>query len=184
MGANISKNVCVMNSFKSFAEWQSIKEMSLTSRAKELSQDEAAINPDFEYPMELFNLWLSMPGEVPHFNEITASIFSARILPSVFIMDVVEHGSDFRWRLFGTDHAKRFGSEVTGKRMSAVAKFDRSAGSSLSFGRKCYDERAPVFFKTEYFDGQIVKKATCAVALPLAGENGGVERLFGCSAWC
>jgi len=173
-----------MSSFRTFAEWQSIKELGLSSRAQELSYEEALADPNFEYPMELHALWSAMPGDIPHFEEVKPSIFGTHLLPSVFIMNVVEQGSDFRWRLFGTDHTQRFGSDITGRRMSTIAKLDTSAGSSLAFGRKCYDTRTPVFFKTEYFDDQRVKKTTCTVALPLRGENGVIERLFGCSIWC
>lgn len=173
-----------MSSFRNFSAWKSIKEMGLSSRAEEVPLTDALTDPNFEYPVSLHRLWLSMPGDIPHFDEVNPSLLNTQLLPSVFIMDVLEQGSDFRWRLFGTDHARRFGGEVTGKRMSTIAKIDSSAGSSLAFGRKCYDERTPVFFKTEYLKNQHVKETTCAVALPLVGKNDSIERLFGCSVWC
>jgi len=172
-----------MSSFKTFNEWRSIKDLGLSSRAAEITYKEALKDPNFEYPLALHSLWHLMPGKVPHFDEIKPSIFGPQILPSMFIMDVEDGGKDFRWRLFGTDHAQRFGVEVTGKRMSSVAKVETSAETSLVFARKCYMEKAPVFFRTEYYDDQRVKKATHAVAMPLMGDSGKIERLFGCSVW-
>lgn len=172
-----------MSSFRTFAEWRTIKELGLSSRAIEVSYDDARKNPGFADALELHGLWLLMPDDIPHFREIKPSRFGSNILPSMFIMDVADGGRDFRWRLFGTDHAQRFGAEVTGRRMSAVAKFDTSACTSLAFARKCHDEQAPVFFITEYFDDVKVKKTTCTVALPLKGDDGTIERLFGCSVW-
>jgi PAS domain len=183
-GHLISKYKCrVMSSFRTFAEWRSIKELGLSSRAREITLDEARANPDFSYPLELHGLWLLMPGDIPHVHAAKASVFSTKILPSMFIVDVKNEGRDFSWRLLGTDHARRFGSEVTGRRMAAVAKFDNSAKISLVFARKCYATREPIFFKIEYLDQQHIKKATCTVALPLVDDNGEVKRLFGCSVW-
>jgi hypothetical protein len=172
-----------MSSFRTFVEWQSIKELGLSSRAREITLDEAQTNPDFQYPLELHGLWLLMPGDIPHYDEVKPSVLGARLLPSMFIVDVKDAGRDFSWRLLGTDHARRFGSEVTGRRMSAVAKFDASTKTSLAFAHQCYTSQAPVFFKTEYLDKQHVKKTTCTVALPLVDDSGKVKRLFGCSVW-
>lgn len=172
-----------MSSFRTFAEWQTIKELNLSSRAFEVAYEDALEDPSFAYPLELHGLWLLMPGEIPHFDEVKPAKFGTQILPSMFIMDVLDGGEDFRWRLFGTDHAKRFGGEVTGRRMSAVAKFETSAASSLEFARECYRSRKPVFFKTEYFDELHTVRRTYTVALPLLGKDDRIERLFGCSVW-
>jgi hypothetical protein len=177
-----------MTSFRTFGDWRTIKELGLSSRAKEVSYEEARQNPHFEYALELHGLWLLMPinapGDIPHYAHVRPNQIGSRILPSMFVMDAESGGKDFRWRLFGTDHAQRFGGEVTGRRMTTIARFEPSAASSLEFARKAFASKSPVFFTTEYFDETGTVKSTCTVALPLSGDGGNIERIFGCSVWC
>jgi len=176
-----------MTSFRTFGEWKTIRELGLSSKAREISQEEAFSDADFDYPVELFHLWQQMPktqgGKAPHFREMKPSNISKLILPSMFVMDVVDAGADFRWRLFGTDHAQRFGGEVTGRRMSTIGRFEPSAATSLEFAQLCFVSERPVFFQTDYIDNDITIKQTATVSLPLVGNSGAIERLFGCSVW-
>lgn len=177
-----------MTSFRTFGEWRTIQELGLASRVKQVSLEEAIADPNFDYPLELHGLWLLMPitasGEIPHFKHVRPHTIGSKLLPSMFIMDVENCGQEFRWRLFGTEHAQRFGGEVTGRRLSTVARFEPSAAASLPLARQCCETGKPIFFHTEYFDETGIVKETASIVMPLWGDNRQVERLFGCSVWC
>lgn len=177
-----------MTSFKTFGEWRTIQELGLASCVRQISFEEASTDPNFDYPLELHSLWQLMPiaasGAVPHFKHVRPHSIGSKLLPSMFIMDVESKGQDFRWRLFGTDHAQRFGGEVTGRRLSTIARFEPSAAASLPLAQQCYETQQPVFFHTEYFDDTGIVKETASVVMPLWGDDQKVERLFGCSVWC
>ncbi len=172
-----------MTSFRTFADWQSIRDMGLTTKVIEFSDNEAQAEPYLSCAYDLYNQWQAMAGDIPHYKEVKPSLFPRHLLSSMFIVDVEDAGQDFRWRLFGTDHTRRFGNDMTGKRVSTIAEIDESAAASLKFGKKCYSERHPVFFKIEYLENQSIKETTGTVILPLTGDDGKIQRLFGCSVW-
>ena len=117
-----------------------------------------------------------------------ASIFNPTmvdqaILPTMFVLDVIEDGTDFRWRLFGTSHAIQYGTDATGMRVSDAARRDSAAKDSLSMGQLCYAERRPVFYLTNYTKAAVIKKSTGTVLLPMADNDSIINRILGCSTW-
>lgn len=172
-----------MHSFKIYSELETVSEPGLSSRAYEVPYQNALAIASFGLALDLYEVWQHMPGSIPHIDAFKPNTLSAAILPSMFVMDVEDSGMDFRWRLFGTAHSRRFGAEVTGELMSDVATRDTSARSSLTFAQVCYKEQTPIFFCTEYRDETRIRKTTHTVVMPLSDDDGTVTRLFGCSIW-
>lgn len=182
-GANFLLDCAVMTSFKSVGDWQSIRELQLTSIAKRVSLSDAEKQPGFEQPLQLLRMWQNFPGALPHASEVRPKLIHNKTLPSMFVLDVIDNGADFRWRLYGTDHSKYFGKDVTGLLMSEAGPLESSTQQHLVFMGECYASRQPILFLTEYSDKLSVRKTTYNIALPLAGDDGEVSRIFGCSVW-
>ncbi|TNE61818.1 MAG: hypothetical protein EP335_14075 [Alphaproteobacteria bacterium] len=172
-----------MGDFNTFSEWQTIRGQKLDSRAEAVLTVVARKLPLFRLPVKLYDMWMALPGELPSASHVTPTWLGAELLPYMYILDIVDGGQDFRWRLFGTAHAARYGSEATGMLMSEAARRDKSAAGSLHFARQTCAEKRPTFFLTEFLQGEFAVKSNATVVLPLAGPDGDMSRLFGCSVW-
>lgn len=176
-----------MNDPNSFnTEHPSENTQAVSARTQTLSLEEARTNPSFSKPVSLFDIWRTLPGPIPHHNNITPSLVGAAILPEMYIIDVIageNEGYDFRWRLFGTEHSNRYGKEATGVLLSEAAKSDPSAAGSYKVAKQVMNTLTPAFFHAEFLEGEAVTKTTSTVVMPLSDDTGYVSRLFGCSAW-
>lgn len=166
---------------------QKVNQSEFSVRQTLLSLEEATAISTFEDCVELYNKWRALPGDVPYHREITPAFLGARILPEMYIIDVVkgplEDELDFRWRLFGTAHGERYGTEATGILMSEAAKRDKSAAGSFRIAKQVYRSLKPAFFLTEFIENGILRRTTCTVVMPLSNKAGDITRLFGCSKW-
>ncbi len=73
-------------------------------------------------------------------------------LPSLFMLDVIEDGRDFRYRLVGTTIAAMSGRDVTGAKLSTLYHADPDALARIAtlFG-PVISERRPVFARGTVF---------------------------------
>jgi hypothetical protein len=100
-----------------------------------------------------------------------------RALGYVMLVDVVENGQDFRYRLFGSAVAAVSGFDMTGKLLSEHAASGYILEFSLALYRASLQRKEPVF--SQY--APVGTKMTAEwhrVALPLANPFGSVIRLL------
>ncbi len=158
----------------------------LVARMQILSLKEARAHPSFVKQVSLFDKWHALPGNIPHHKNITPAFVGIKILPEMYILDVIgQQGNnvDFRWRLFGTAHSDRYGKEATGVLLSDAAREDQSAAGSYKVAQQVMHRLEAVFFLTEFIENDVVNKSTSTVVMPLSDDTGEISRLFGCSAW-
>lgn len=172
-----------MNSFISNDEWQNIRKQKLNSKTRRVSFEEASEVSGFQKPLQIHALWSRLDGDIPQINQLKPTLIPSDILPSMIVLDVLDNGMDFSWRLFGTQHTYYFGVDATGMRMSEAAKHDTTAHQHLPIIKECYGSAQPLLFHTEYTANEQVHKTTYNVALPLADKDGNISRIFGCSMW-
>lgn len=164
-----------------------VLENELSSKAEEYSLAKALQTPIFEDACQLHHLWTSLAKnsstDIPLTSNFKPTLVPAKILPSMFMLSVLDDGMDFRWRLFGTTHVQHYGSDPTGKCVSEAAQKDSAAQGSLLMGQLSYAERRPVFYVTDYIQGSATKKSTGTVLLPMMDGSGTINRIAGCSTW-
>jgi len=100
-----------------------------------------------------------------------------RALGYVMLVDVIENGEDFRYRLFGSAVAAVSGFDMTGRRLSEHAASAYLLEFSLALYRAALQRKEPVF--SQYAPvGTKVTAEWHRVALPLADSFGAVVRLL------
>ncbi len=175
-----------MSSFDSYIEGPAVHQKGMEAFPEEISETDALLDDGFALTFTLLSKWQNMPGNIPHHKNVTPTEIGSAILPFLFILDVVLEDNqepDFKWRLFGTAISQRYGIEATGHLLSKAMKLDASIAESLRLARLVYSLKQPRFMRTRFVkDGRQYHQAR-TVILPLSGDNGNVERLFGCTAW-
>jgi len=172
-----------LTDFTTFSDGQTVRGLTLNSRAEEVSLQAARHLAPFTLPVKLYDMWAALPGTPPKATLVTPSWLGPELLPLMYIVEVLEGGADFRWRLFGTEHTVRYGTEATGMLMSEAAKRDTSARDSLAFARRVHATGMPCFYATDFFGELGLVKRSYTVILPLMGPDGTISRLFGCATW-
>ena len=102
-------------------------------------------------------------------------------LPKILMADVVDGGTDFRYRLMGTDLTPFFSSDPTGKRMSAaLAPFGQdTVRRTLASYRDVARARAPVRITgSGSIYGQTPKRFDAWLA-PLSHDDATVNTVLG-----
>lgn len=115
---------------------------------------------------------------------LTPELFGPRTLPHIIIIDVVDNGRDYRWRLFGGHHVTEYGDNLTGKYLSEVMAERQGPGHVLRLFEGCRATAKPYFYRIQYVNARDVLRTCTGVLLPLFDETGDrVDHLLGCSEW-
>jgi hypothetical protein len=122
--------------------------------------------------------WRNIPraGTLPHVKQIDP-IELRPALGYVMLMDAVDGGCDFRYRLYGSFIASVSGFDMTGKLLSDLpaSAYVREFGiasyrAALQRREPVYTERSPV--------GAVQTTSWQRIALPLVGDSGAVVRFL------
>jgi len=142
--------------------------------------------PENADAIALYNYWNAKRGErpMPDRRDILPSEF-VRMLPSVAIIEVIDGGRDFRFRLFGSELATWMGCDRTGQHFSEMRA---APGSDLTPEevQKRWNDVAngalaaarPIFPKTPVLTANAVLTMH-AVIMPLTAGGTEIEQLFG-----
>ncbi len=101
-------------------------------------------------------------------------------LGEVLLLDVIEGGRDFRYRLVGAMIAYRTGHDMTGKLLSEMPVDPAIGAAYLRDHRQAVETRAPVLARYDYLsarDGRPVKFER--LLLPLGDDGETVNMLLG-----
>jgi len=102
------------------------------------------------------------------------------VLGHVLLIDVLEDGADFRYRLYGSEVARVAGFDMTGKRTSEMATGPLASGFYLAGYRALLVRRQPLFTWHE-MPMQITINSWERIVLPLTDESGRIARLITCN---
>lgn len=150
-----------------------------------LRETEARGVPGFKKAFDLFNYWqtLSRTDQL-HRTDLDPIEIGSEVLPNTVLIDVIDGGADFRWRLFGGAHEREYGVSLKGRSISDVIKTNPNAAEILEIFRQCATSREPVFYEAKYANDKGNLRAARGVLLPLFGENDhDVTCILGCSEW-
>ncbi len=100
------------------------------------------------------------------------------MLPFVFLVDVLGQGTDFRYRLVGTDVVRNTKRDFTGHMLSAIRDIG-SQSKLIGMYERTVSEKAPVLERFPYVTRGGVEKFYDVVVTPLARNGVHVDMLFG-----
>ncbi len=128
----------------------------------------------------LVQYWDSLPraagAATPHLRSIDPQAMR-KALGFVALIDIVDGGTDFSYRVYGTRIAERYGSDLTNRKTSEIDDGSYAAAFLVAVYRAALKRAEPVF--TEHFPSPRSSSAKWSrVVLPLIGDSGGIERFL------
>jgi hypothetical protein len=106
----------------------------------------------------------------------------AQLLPFIKIVEVVDDGARYRYRLVGTGIVRVFGVDFTGKYLDQT-----SSGVRRAFVRECYEavrqSRRPAFAQTRYLRAHGPEIAAARLLAPLAVDDDAVRQIIGATVF-
>jgi hypothetical protein len=119
---------------------------------------------------------LAGAGDLPHLKQIDP--FALRpALGYVMLLDLVDGGRDFRYRLYGTMIASIAGVDMTGKLLSEHPTDHYAVEFALASYRAAMQRREPLYTERHPV-GAVHATRWQRVALPLVGDDGKVNRFL------
>lgn len=143
--------------------------------------------PEHPEAIALHRYWLEKRGgrAFPDRSDISPSDFS-RLLPHMTIVEVLDGGRDFRFRLYGSALAAMTGRDRTGEYFS---KLDAAPGAKItaeetrffwmSYGRQVLEMAAPMFTRVPLVQTGAAGMMLHSVVLPLTAGGEEIGQILG-----
>ncbi len=128
--------------------------------------------------------WIEKRGEraMPRRRDIDPTEIPRKILPNLQIIEAIDGGARFRWRLVGTASVDAYGSDYTGAYADAIFSDDR-----LAFIQNIYRSvvrlKTPVFTRNRYHTTKNVDVFANRIYLPLSDDDAEVDHILGILAF-
>lgn len=100
------------------------------------------------------------------------------LLPNLQLIDVVDGGARFRYRLVGTAIVAAFGREYTGKWLEELFPNERSKFAAEVYRLTC-SERLPVFARSSYVTATERELIANRLCMPLSADGETVTMIMG-----
>lgn len=126
----------------------------------------------------VYDFWRdSMPADdaLPHHNAIRPDAF-AKALGRVILLEPEKAGTDFRYRIYGSHIARRFGRDMTGKRVSDFPA--GTAGPMMAQYRQLLENRWGLYSEHDAPPEVSTLIRWCRLLLPFVDESGGISRIL------
>jgi hypothetical protein len=95
----------------------------------------------------------------------------------LMLLDVLDDGWDYRYRVYGSAIARRFGRDLTGARTSDIARTAYTGNFYIAGYRAVIARREPLY-SVSSSPNYVAATDWRRLALPLAGPDGAVSRLL------
>ena len=102
---------------------------------------------------------------------------AAHWLGTLCLLDVVDGGEDFKWRLFGGRHVEEFGADLTNVAISSLIAEHPAATGLRDVMRAVVERRGPVPFEIHYMSANKLLREAVGTLMPLTDENGDIAYL-------
>jgi hypothetical protein len=102
---------------------------------------------------EFFHYWRRVCGDrsMPRRADIDPTEIPWRLLPNLFMTDVVDGGARFRYRLIGTEAVSAIGSDPTSHYIDEINLSPGYLNYLTGLYRRVVGERLPLFSMSHYF---------------------------------
>jgi hypothetical protein len=136
--------------------------------------------PTKQLPFVL-NLWQSLRDAHGRVAPEQIDPFLLRpALGYILLMDVLDDGADFYYRLYGSEVARVAGFDMTGKRTSQIVT-GSLAGNFYIAGYRALLKRPEPMFTWHEMPMQITINNWDRIVLPLTGPDGRITRILACN---
>lgn len=140
----------------------------------------AADLPTKQLPFVL-NLWLGLRDANGRVTPEQINPFALKpALGYILLIDVLEDGADFYYRLYGSEVARVAGFDMTGKRTSQIVT-GSLAGNFYIAGYRALLQRPEPLFTWHEMPMQITINNWDRIVLPLTGADGRISRILTCN---
>jgi CheY-like chemotaxis protein len=115
---------------------------------------------------------------MPTRRDIDPAALPRHLLPHLQLVDVIDGGERFYFRLVGTAIVEAFGGEFTGKHVDELMKAERIAYLHQRY-RKVMAARRPVFIRSRYFTTKNLDMIANRLLMPLSQDGHNVNMILG-----
>jgi hypothetical protein len=124
--------------------------------------------------------WISKRGSrlMPSRRDIDPIEIPPRTLPNLQIIDVIDGGTRFRYRLIGTATVEAYGEDFTGRYPDEMFPADLRDFIHGIYRQVCVS-KAPVFLGNRYITAKGFELASKRIYMPLSDDNSQVHHIFG-----
>jgi hypothetical protein len=161
-----------------------------TAAVERVAVDEVRSVPPFAVALTCYNAWHRLtPNQIPSRQDLDPLRFGSALLPHLTLLDVLDGGVDWRWRLCGEFAASIMGTRLAGKCLSEI---EVDLGETVLF-REALDEVVregqPFFYVLRHRTIQGGLRRSYGALLPLidateqARAKGQVGYVLGACDW-
>ena len=124
--------------------------------------------------------WTRKRGErtMPRKRDIDPTEIPPKLLPNLQIIEVVDAGARFRYRLVGTASVKAYGKDYTGRYADELLTGDRLDFLQKIY-RTVYETKLPLFSRNRYHTPKNVDIFAIRVYMPLSEDDVDVHHILG-----
>jgi hypothetical protein len=143
--------------------------------------------PEHPHVIALHEYWLAKRGErrFPDRADMSPSDFP-RLLPNIAVVEVIDGGADFRFRLYGSELAAMTGRDRTGEYFSKLeaapkAKIgtEETRAYWMRYGRVVLEAASPIFMKSALVPTATSRLTLHGLILPLTAGGTAIEQVIG-----
>jgi hypothetical protein len=118
------------------------------------------------------------PRAMPRKADIDPLEVPAKLLPNLQVIEVVDGGARFRYRLVGTASVQAYGKDYTGRHTDELLTGDRLRSLQSIYNTVCV-LKVPVFTRNRYHTPKNVDVFTCRIYMPLSNNATDVHHILG-----
>ena len=136
-------------------------------------RDDPVLGPVLAY-------WVRKRGfrSMPRKCDIDATEIPPRLLPNLQLIDVIDGGARFRYRLVGTASVEAFGDDYTGKYPEEMFADDRPSFIQKIYRSVCAS-KLPLFSRNKYHTTKNIDLFATRIYMPLSDDDCDVPHIFG-----
>ena len=136
-------------------------------------RDDPVLGPALAY-------WMSKRGEraMPRKRDIYPTEIPARILPNLQLIDVIDGGARFRYRLIGTATVDAYGEDFTGRYPDETFPADLRDFIHGIYRQVCV-WKTPLFLSNRYITAKGFELASQRIYMPLSDDDTDAHHIFG-----
>jgi len=136
-------------------------------------RDDPILGPALAY-------WMQKRGDrlMPSRRDIDPTEIPRKILPNLQLIDVVDGGARFRYRLVGTATVEAYGKDFTGQHPDEIFSPDLRNFLHDTFCRVCRSQ-APLYLRNRYITARNLQLFSARIYMPLSDDAAEVSHIFG-----
>jgi hypothetical protein len=135
-------------------------------------RDDPILGPALAY-------WIQKRGNrpMPSRRDIDPTEIPRKILPNLQLIDVVDGGARFRYRLVGTATVEAYGQDFTGKHPDEMFPPELRDFIHDTFRTVCRS-KAPLYVRNGYITAKDLRLLSARIYMPLSDNNADVTHIF------